>query len=149
MKFLLWLIAGTLSVTLGWYSALGTSTQVIKIEYLGKIIWDQKVYFWNIPSDADIYWYNKINPLLLIAVCLQFCVVQCWMSWSMHVRCDQHERSHNLQLTVLYMSLKYRSFAHYNVVPSLTSRVQPCCIQYRMRGYGLINRTNYRLVSHV
>ena len=25
-------------------------------------IWDQKVYFWNIPLGADIYWY-KINPM--------------------------------------------------------------------------------------
>ena len=60
-----------------------------------------------------------------------------------------HERSHNLQLTVLYMLLKLPHFAHYNVVPSLTSRVQLCCIQYRMRGYGLVSRANYRLVSHV
>ena len=59
------------------------------------------------------------------------------------------ERSHNLQLTVLYMSLKLPHFAHYNVVRSLTSRVQLCCIQYRMCGYGLISRANYRLVSHV
>ena len=59
------------------------------------------------------------------------------------------ERSHNLQLTVLYMSLKLPHFAHHNVVPSLISRVQLCCIQYRMRGYGLISRANYRLVSHV
>ena len=43
-------------------------------------IWDQKVYFWNIPSDTDIYWCNKINPLLLIALCLQFCVAHFWMS---------------------------------------------------------------------
>ena len=35
-----------------------------------RCIWDQKVYFWNIPSDADIYWYNKINPMLLTAFCL-------------------------------------------------------------------------------
>ena len=47
------------------------------------------------------------------------------------------------------MLLKLPHFAHYNVVPSLTSRVQLCCIQYRMRGYGLISRANYRLVSHV
>ena len=59
------------------------------------------------------------------------------------------EQSHNLQLTILYMLLKLPHFAHYNVVPSLTSRVQLCCIQYRMRGYGLISRANYRLVSHV
>ena len=50
-------------------------------------IWDQKVYFEKLPSGADIYSYNKINPLLLIAicllliaVCLQFCVDYCWMS---------------------------------------------------------------------
>ena len=42
-------------------------------------IWDQMVHFWNILSDADIYFCNKINPLLLIALCLQFCVVHCWM----------------------------------------------------------------------
>ena len=59
------------------------------------------------------------------------------------------ERSHNLQLTVLYMSLKLPHFAHHNVVRSLTSRVQLCCIQYRMCGYGLISRANYKLVSHV
>ena len=59
------------------------------------------------------------------------------------------EWSHNLQLTVLYMSLKLPHFAHHNVVRSLTSRVQLCCIQYRMRGYGLISRANYKLVSHV
>ena len=59
------------------------------------------------------------------------------------------ERSHNLQLTVLYMSLKLPHFAHHNVVQSLTSRVQLCGIQYRMHGYGLISRANYKLVSHV
>ena len=63
---------------------------------------------------------------------------------------DGHgEWSHNLQLTVLYMSLKLPHFVHYNVVPSLTSRIQLCCIQYRMRGYSLISRANYKLVSHV
>ena len=64
-------------------------------------IWDQKVYFWNIPSDADIYWCNKINPLLLIALCLlstlccSFLLVynsvlfidEC-LKWDMHVRCE-------------------------------------------------------------
>ena len=59
------------------------------------------------------------------------------------------ERSHNLQLTVLYMSLKLPHFTHHNVIRSLTSTVQLCCIQYRMRGYGLISRANYKLVSHV
>ena len=59
------------------------------------------------------------------------------------------EWSHNLQLTILYMSLKLPHFAHYNVVPSFISRVQLCCIQYRMHGYGLISRANYRLASHV
>ena len=59
------------------------------------------------------------------------------------------EGSHNLQLTVLYMSLKLPHFAHHNVVRSLTSRVQLCCIQYRMHGYGLISRANYKLVSHM
>ena len=47
------------------------------------------------------------------------------------------------------MSLKLPHFVHHNVVPSLTSRIQLCCIQYRMRGYGLISRANYKLVSHV
>ena len=59
------------------------------------------------------------------------------------------ERSHNLQLTVLHMSLKLPHFAHHNVVPSLISRVQLCCIQHRMHGYSLISRANYRLVSYV
>ena len=60
-----------------------------------------------------------------------------------------NEWSHNLQLTILYMSLKLPHFAHHNVARSLTSRVQLCCIQYRMRGYGLISRANYKLVSHM
>ena len=47
------------------------------------------------------------------------------------------------------MSLKLPHFVHHNVVPILTSRIQLCCIQYRMRGYGLISRANYKLVSHV
>ena len=34
------------------------------------LIWDQKGYFWNLLSGADIYSYNKINSLLLIALCL-------------------------------------------------------------------------------
>ena len=59
------------------------------------------------------------------------------------------ERSHNLQLTILYMSLKLPHFTHHNVVRSLTSRLQLCCIQYQMRGYGLISRANCKLVSHV
>ena len=59
------------------------------------------------------------------------------------------EWSRNLQLTVLYMSLKLPHFAHHNVVWSLTSRLQLCCIQYRMCGYGLISRANYKLVNHV
>ena len=33
-------------------------------------IWEQKVYLSDILSDADIYWYNKITHLLLIALCL-------------------------------------------------------------------------------
>ena len=32
-------------------------------------IWDQKVYFLNIPSDADVYWDIKINAMLLTALC--------------------------------------------------------------------------------
>ena len=60
--------------------------------YIDSIIWDQKVYFWNIPSGADIYSCNKINPMLPTALCLlltlccsllfflQSCVVHCWMS---------------------------------------------------------------------
>ena len=59
------------------------------------------------------------------------------------------EWSHNLQLTVLYMSLKLPHLTHHNVVWSLTYRVQLCCIQYRMHGYSLISRANYKLVNHV
>ena len=61
-----------------------------------------------------------------------FTVVKCCIS--QHAKTV--ERSHNLQLTVLYMSLKLPHFAHHNVVPSLISRVQLCCFQYRMRSYG-------------
>ena len=66
-----------------------------------RAIWDQKVYFWNILSGADIYWYNKINLLLLIALCLllTLCcsllfvynsvlfIVECLKS-VMYVRCE-------------------------------------------------------------
>ena len=68
------------------------------------------------------------------------------LAYLSQIRC---ERSHNLQLTILYMLLKLPHFAHHNVVLSLISRVQLCCIQYRMHGYGLISRANYRPVSHV
>ena len=70
---------------------------MVKIKILGTYyvwilcisIWEEKVYFWNIPSGAAIYSYNKINPLLLIAFCLQFYVDHCWMSeMGMHVRCE-------------------------------------------------------------
>ena len=52
------------------------------------MIWEQKVSFWNIPSNANISWYNKINPLLLIALCLLltpvahcslFKILCCWL----------------------------------------------------------------------
>ena len=55
------------------------------------------------PSEADIYWYNEINPLLLTALCsmltpccslLSFynsiIIVEC-LKWGMHVRCEHHE----------------------------------------------------------
>ena len=58
------------------------------------------------------------------------------------IHLKMYEQSHNLDRSVL-------TFTHQNVIPSLTPRVQPCCIQYRMCGYGLISRANHRLVSHM
>ena len=80
--------------------------------------------------------------------CLPYSML-CYNGYSTPNLNGDSERSHNLQLTILYMSLKLPHFAHHNVVRSLTSRLQLCCIQYRMRGYGLISRANYKLVSHV
>ena len=52
-------------------------------------IWEQKVYFWNIPPDADIYWYNKINPscLLLFVYNCELFIDECLKS-GMHVRSE-------------------------------------------------------------
>ena len=37
----------------------------------------KKYTFETSRQGADIYWYNKISPLLLIALCLQFLVAHC------------------------------------------------------------------------
>ena len=106
-------------------------------------IWEQRVYFWNIPSDADIYWYNKINPVLLIALCLlltPFCsllsvynsmlfIVEC-LKWGKHVctlanqytQIDRvHPKSHILNkfLGVLFVWLQLTSSnLHYAIFHS-------------------------------
>ena len=87
-----------------------TCLQSYKFTYY---IWDQKLYFWNFPSGADIYLYNKINPMLLTALCLLlipccsllfvynsllFIVEYLW--WSMHVRCE-YQCVSNLGLLLL------------------------------------------------
>ena len=48
----------------------------IPVQYKANNIWDQKENFWNNPSGADIYSYNKINPVLLTALCLLLTL--CW-----------------------------------------------------------------------
>ena len=76
-------------------------------------IFDQKVHFSNILSGADIYSYNKINPMLLTALCLlltPYCSllfvynsvlfnVEC-LKWGMNVRCE-HQCVSDLGLLLL------------------------------------------------
>ena len=84
--------------------------------------------------------YTKLLPHHLHKITKTLTIIQT------NNKCTHHQHNH---LIHSFCNHSLPHFAHHNVVPSLLSRVQLCCIQYRMCSYSLISRANYRLVSHV